>query len=60
MLSVDQVLRLISVPAIVVAFLIVSQISGAGIFGPAQARLSSEAHISSQARISDQAQMPSQ
>jgi hypothetical protein len=29
MLSVDQVLRLISVPAVVVAFLIASQISGA-------------------------------
>ncbi|HVX76083.1 MAG TPA: hypothetical protein VHB49_08145 [Bradyrhizobium sp.] len=28
----DQVLRLISVPAIVAAFLIASQISGAGIF----------------------------
>jgi hypothetical protein len=32
MLSLDQVLRLISVPAIVMAFLIASQISGAGIF----------------------------
>jgi hypothetical protein len=29
MLSVDQVLRLISVPAVVVAFLIASQISAA-------------------------------
>jgi hypothetical protein len=32
MLSVDQFLRLISVPAVVAAFLIASQISGAGIF----------------------------
>jgi hypothetical protein len=32
MLSVDQFLRLISVPAVVVAFLIASQVSGAGIF----------------------------
>jgi hypothetical protein len=31
MLSVDQFLRLISLPAVVVAFLIASQISGAGI-----------------------------
>ena len=31
MLSLDQVLRLISVPAIVAAFLIALQISGAGI-----------------------------
>jgi H+/gluconate symporter-like permease len=29
MLSVDQFLRLISVPAVVVAFLIASQVSGA-------------------------------
>jgi hypothetical protein len=43
MLSLDQVLRLISVPAIVVAFLIASQISGAGIFDT-----SAQAH---QARI---------
>ncbi len=34
MLSVDQFLRLISVPAIVAAFLIASQVSGAGIFHP--------------------------
>jgi hypothetical protein len=39
MLSVDQFLRLISVPAIVVAFLIASQISGAGIFHSAQAQI---------------------
>jgi hypothetical protein len=32
MLSVDQVLRLISVPAVVAAFLIASQVSGSGIF----------------------------
>jgi hypothetical protein len=32
MLSVDQFLRLISVPAVVAAFLIASQVSGAGIF----------------------------
>jgi hypothetical protein len=40
MLSVDQVLRLISLPAVVAAFLIASQVSGAGIFfhsSPAQA-----------------------
>jgi hypothetical protein len=41
MLSVDQFLRLISVPAIVAAFLIASQISGAGIFHAAQAQISS-------------------
>jgi hypothetical protein len=41
MLSVDQFLRLISVPAIVVAFLIASQISGAGIFHSAQVQISS-------------------
>jgi len=32
MLSVDQFLRFISVPAVVAAFLIASQISGAGVF----------------------------
>jgi hypothetical protein len=32
MLSVDQVLRLISVPAVVAAVLIASQVSGMGIF----------------------------
>jgi hypothetical protein len=35
MLSVDQFLRLISLPAVVAAFLIASQISG-GLSGPAQ------------------------
>jgi len=34
MLSVDQFLRLISAPAVVAAFLIASQVSGAGIFQP--------------------------
>jgi hypothetical protein len=32
MLSVDQFLRLISVPAVVAAFLIASQVSGGGLF----------------------------
>jgi hypothetical protein len=32
MLSIDQFLRFISVPAVVAAFLIASQVSGAGIF----------------------------
>jgi hypothetical protein len=32
MLSVDQFLRFISVPAVVAAFLIASQVSGAGVF----------------------------
>jgi hypothetical protein len=36
MLSVDQFLRLISLPAIVAAFLIASQISGGVFSGPAQ------------------------
>jgi hypothetical protein len=40
MLSVDQVLRLISVPAVVAAFLIASQLSGAGIFRPVQQQTS--------------------
>ena len=40
MLSVDQFLRLISVPAVVAAFLIASQISGGGIFNAAQAQIS--------------------
>jgi hypothetical protein len=35
MLSVDQFLRLISVPAVIAAFLIASQVSGAGIFNSA-------------------------
>jgi hypothetical protein len=42
MLSVDQVLRLISVPAVVAAFLIASQVSGAGVFHSAPAQLASE------------------
>jgi hypothetical protein len=42
MLSVDQFLRLISVPAIVVAFLIASQISGGMISRPASVQLASE------------------
>jgi hypothetical protein len=32
MLSIDQFLRFISVPAVLAAFLIASQVSGAGIF----------------------------
>jgi len=43
MLSVDQFLRLISVPAVVAAFLIASQVSGAaGMFHSAQAYISGE------------------
>jgi len=42
MLSVDQFLRLISVPAVVAAFLIASQVSGGGIFHHAPAQLASE------------------
>jgi hypothetical protein len=42
MLSVDQFLRLISVPAVVTAFLIASQVSGAGIFRPSQVQMASE------------------
>jgi hypothetical protein len=42
MLSVDQFLRLISLPAVVVAFLIASQISGAGILRPAQVQIAGE------------------
>jgi hypothetical protein len=42
MLSVDQFLRLISVPAVVAAFLIASQISGAGIFHSVSAQIASE------------------
>jgi hypothetical protein len=41
MLSVDQFLRLISLPAVVAAFLIASQISG-GISRPAQEYTTSE------------------
>jgi hypothetical protein len=42
MLSVDQFLRLISLPAVVAAFLIASQISGAGIFHTAHAQIVSQ------------------
>ena len=42
MLSVDQLLRLISVPAVVAAFLIASQISGALTPQPPQLQLASE------------------
>jgi hypothetical protein len=42
MLSVDQFLRLISLPAVVAAFLIALQISGAGILRPAQAQIAGE------------------
>jgi hypothetical protein len=42
MLSVDQFLRLISLPAVVAAFLIASQISGAGIYHPAHAQIASQ------------------
>jgi hypothetical protein len=42
MLSVDQFLRLISVPAVVAAFLIASQVSGAGIFNQPPAQLASQ------------------
>jgi hypothetical protein len=42
MLSVDQFLRLISVPAVVAAFLIASQVSGAGVFRFAPVQMASE------------------
>ena len=42
MLSVDQFLRLISVPAVVAAFLIASQISGGVMSHPTQVELASE------------------
>jgi hypothetical protein len=42
MLSVDQFLRLISLPAVVAAFLIASQISGTGIFHLAHAQIASQ------------------
>jgi hypothetical protein len=42
MLSVDQFLRLISLPAVVVAFLIASQISGGVISRPAHLQIASE------------------
>jgi len=42
MISIDQILRLMSVPAVVAAFLIASQLSGAGIFRSAPIHLASE------------------
>jgi hypothetical protein len=42
MISVDQFLRLISVPAVVAAFLIASQVSGAGVFHAPPAQLASQ------------------
>jgi hypothetical protein len=42
MLSIDQFLRLISVPAVVAAFLIASQVSGAGIFHSPPSQFASE------------------
>jgi hypothetical protein len=42
MLSVDQFLRLISVPAVVAAFLIASQVSGAGIFHTSPPQLANQ------------------
>jgi hypothetical protein len=42
MLSVDQFLRLISLPAVVAAFLIASQVSGAGIFHASPSPMTSE------------------
>jgi hypothetical protein len=42
MLSVDQFLRLISLPAVVVAFLIASQISGGVMSRPAHVQLTSD------------------
>ena len=42
MLSVDQFLRLISLHAVVAAFLIASQVSGAGTFRTVQAQIVSQ------------------
>jgi hypothetical protein len=42
LLSIDQFLRSISVPAVVAPFLIASQISGAGIFRAQPMHLASE------------------
>jgi len=42
MLSVDQFLRCISVPAVMAAFLIASQISGAGSFHSAPVQIASQ------------------
>jgi hypothetical protein len=41
MLSVDQFLRFISVPAVIAAFLIASQVSGGGIFHSAPVQIAS-------------------
>jgi hypothetical protein len=42
MLSMDQFLRLISVPAVLAAFLIASQVSGSGVFHVASSQIASE------------------
>jgi hypothetical protein len=42
MLSIDRFLQFISVPAVMVAFLVASQVSGAGIFHSAPMHLASE------------------
>jgi hypothetical protein len=42
MLSVDQFLRLISLPAVVAAFFIASHVSGGAYVGPPQVRMASE------------------
>jgi len=42
MLSIDQFLRFISVPAVMAAFLIASQVSGVGIFHSQPTHLASE------------------
>jgi hypothetical protein len=48
MLSVDQFLRLITVPAVVVAFLIASQVSGAGILHTASLHHNSRVQVTNQ------------
>jgi hypothetical protein len=42
MLSIDQFLRFISLPAVIAAFLIASQVSGAGIFQASPMHFASE------------------
>jgi hypothetical protein len=42
MLSIDQFLRFISVPAVMAAFLIASQVSGAGVFHSSLMHFASE------------------
>jgi hypothetical protein len=42
MLSIDQFLRFVSVPAVVAAFLIASQVSGAGVFHASPLHFASE------------------